>query len=387
LTALASFNGANGANPGAAVAFDAKGNLYGTAVNGGANSQGVVWELANGTSTITALASFNGANGAYPGACVTFDANGNLYGTADSGANGYGTVWELAKGSNTIAPLAAFNLTNGAAPAAGVTFDANGNLYGTTLSGGAANGGTVWELAKGSNMITALASFNGTNGAQPIGGVTFDANGNLYGTAQSGGTYGIGTVWELAKGSNTINALASFNYSNGNAPQGGVTFDAGGNLYGTAVEGGASGNNGTVWELAKGTNAITALASFNGTNGTYPRGGVTFDANGNLFGTAYTGGAYFSGPNTGGTVWELAEGSNTITALASFDLTNGALPFGDVTFDANGNLYGTALRGGADGQGTVWEFSSVPEPTSLVLGLVGLVVSGGASLLKHHRRS
>jgi hypothetical protein len=54
----------------------------------------------------------------------------------------------------------------------------------------------VWELTKGSCAITALASFNGTNGQDPAGsGVTFDASGNLYGTTANGGANGAGAAW------------------------------------------------------------------------------------------------------------------------------------------------------------------------------------------------
>jgi uncharacterized repeat protein (TIGR03803 family) len=228
---------------------------------------------------LAALASFNGTNGNEPQGGVTLDANGNLYGTTSSGgANGFGTVWELTKGSGTIAALSSFNGTNGANPLAGATFDVNGNLYGTTLNGGANNSGTVWELAKGSNTITALGSFDTASGGS-LGKVTLDANGNLYGTTTNGGANGLGAVWELMKGSSTITALASFNGgTNGFAPFAGVTFDANGNLYGTSQGGGAN-NRGTVWELAKGSN----IASFNGANGSLPyNAGVTLDANGNL---------------------------------------------------------------------------------------------------------
>ena len=139
---------------------------------------------------LTPLASFNGTTGVLPQAGVTFDANGNLFGTAQQGGpGGHGTVWELAKGSSTIMPLASFDGTNGANLLAGVTFDANGNLFGTAAAGGPSGptgGGTVWELAKGSSTITPLASFNGGNGVDPVGGVTLDANGILFGTASTG---------------------------------------------------------------------------------------------------------------------------------------------------------------------------------------------------------
>jgi uncharacterized repeat protein (TIGR03803 family) len=278
-----------------------------------------------------------------------------------------------------LTALASFNGTNGALPFTGVTFDANGNLFGTAQFGGASGFGTVWELSKGSGTITPLASFNGTNGNAPLAGVIFDANGNLFGTAGSGGTSNAGTVWELAKGSSTITPLASFNGTNGATPTGSVTFDANGNLFGTARFAGAS-NAGTVWELAQGSSTITPLASFNGTNGANPQAGVTIDANGNLFGTAVSGGA--SGL---GTVWELAKGSGTITPLASFNRTNGSFPLAGVTIDANGNLFGTASLGGANNNGTVWELAAVPEPSSLVLGVISFALAGAAALRKHQR--
>jgi uncharacterized repeat protein (TIGR03803 family) len=164
--------------------------------------------------------------------------------------------------------------------------------------------------------------------------------------------------------------LASFNVPSGIAPQAGATFDANGNLYGTTLAGGAN-SQGTVWVLAKGSGTITALGSFNGTNGSFPVAGVTLDANGNLFGTAPDGGA-----NGVGAVWVLAKGSSTITALASFNTTNGAVPLAGVTFDANGNLFGTAAEAGGAGYGTVWEFQPtvVPEPSSLVLVFLGMVL-------------
>ena len=100
------------------------------------------------------------------------DSSGNLYGTTEKEATGLqldGTVFELAQGSGTITTLASFNGTNGSTPRAGLIMDSSGNLYGTTAMMEAPTGdGTVFELAKGSGTITTLASFNGTNGARPV---------------------------------------------------------------------------------------------------------------------------------------------------------------------------------------------------------------------------
>ena len=99
------------------------------------------------------------------------DSSGNLFGTTvRGGASNDGTVFELAHGSSTITTLASFNGTDGAQPEAALIMDSSGNLFGTTATGGAANDGTVFELAHGSGTITTLASFNGTNGAEPVAG-------------------------------------------------------------------------------------------------------------------------------------------------------------------------------------------------------------------------
>ena len=224
LTDLASFNGTNGEEPIGGLLMDRSGNLYGTTWMGGASGDGTVFEVAQGSGTITTLASFNGANGANPYATLIMDGNGNLYGTTGYGGEGgynHGTVFELAQGSGTITTLASFNATNGANPVAGVIMDGNGNLYGTTFgaAGGAypVNHGTVFELAKGSGTITTLASFSSSN---PAAGLIMDSSGNLYGTtgAFATGDSGDGTVFELAKGSDIITTLASFNGTNGSQP-------------------------------------------------------------------------------------------------------------------------------------------------------------------------
>ena len=122
------------------------------------------------TPSLSTLASFGGPDGANPARALILDSSGNLYGTTlEGGAFNEGTVFELAQGSGAITALASFNGTNGADPDAGLIMDSSGNLYGTTYGGRRVNDGTVFELAHGSGTITTLASFNGTDGAGPIG--------------------------------------------------------------------------------------------------------------------------------------------------------------------------------------------------------------------------
>jgi uncharacterized repeat protein (TIGR03803 family) len=367
LSTLASFtltNGAgpDGASPGADLIRDPSGNFYSTTVTGGAYGYGSVFQLAPGSGTIITLASFDNTNGASPVAGLILDPSGNLYGTTQlGGANGDGTVFELAHGSGTITTLASFNGANGFGPLADLIMDASGNLYGTTSYGGTAHEGTVFKLAKGSGTIITLASFDNTNGANPAAGLILDPSGNLYGTTFNGGASLDGTVFELAHGSSTITTLASFNGTNGNGPSGALSRDMSGNFYGTTRFGGAN-DDGTVFELAHGSHTITTLASFNFANGQEPDGGVISDGNGNLFGTTRFGGAYSSG-----TVFELAQGSRAFTNIELFNFGNGSNPRGALIMDSSGNLYGTTESGGGGSYGTVF---ALLAPSPFHLGIV-----------------
>src|ERR1017187_10338672 len=265
-------------------------------------------------------------------------------------------------------------IPDGASPMAGLIWDAAGNLYGTTVWGGTSPScgggcGTVFELtpaAGGGWTEKVLWSFgNGTDGVSPVAGMVFDAAGNLYGTTLYGGTTGFGTVFELtpaADGTWAEKVLYSFgNGTDGSIPDSGLIFDADGNLYGTTTQGGTFNQTGTVFELtpaAGGIGTEKVLHSFgNGTDGTYPEGGLIFDAAGNLYGTTWGGGAQ----GNGGTVFELttaAGGTWPERGLHNFGSgADGAHPGAGLVFDAAGNLYGTTRGGGTYGGGTVFELT------------------------------
>ncbi|HEY2587063.1 MAG TPA: choice-of-anchor tandem repeat GloVer-containing protein, partial [Tepidisphaeraceae bacterium] len=380
ITTVASFNGTNGLGPYAGLTLDASGNLYGTTSSGGANNQGAVFEIASGSTALTTIASFGLNNLAVlPAGYLAIDGSGNLFGTSVLGGSYgtyggvtslYGTVFEVAAGSSAITVLVSFNNADGQQPNGGVTLDPAGNLYGTTGGGGNAFEGTVFEVASGTAAITTLATFNGANGDGPLAGVTIDPLGNLYGTTQGGGANNQGTVFEVARGSTTATAVASFDLATGMTPRGGLARDASGNLYG-ATESGGESQDGTVFMIAQGSGAVTTLAAFTGTDGAYPYGGVTLDASGNLYGTTYAGGA--SGY---GTVFEIAAGSSAITTIASFNQTDGSNPESGITLDSAGNLYGTTNFGGADYSGTVFE---IAKGSTTITTLVSFKKTNGAN--------
>jgi uncharacterized repeat protein (TIGR03803 family) len=313
--------------------FDAAGNLYGTTYAGGSGLAGTVFELTphgNGVWEEHILHSFkiNPPDGHYPSASLIFDAAGNLYGTASEGGSGpctygaaligCGVVFELspkAGGVWAAKVIYSFNgpYTDGQSPIASLVFDSVGNLYGTTVGGGTAGpyeSGTVFELSpNGSGGWTEKVLYNfpttSTDGFNLDGNVALDSSGNLYSTTNSGGLYDFGTLFELspsAGGNWTETILHHFGGTgDGRTPESGVIFDASGNIYGTTdVDGDNSKgpNYGMVYKMtpaADGGWTENILFTFDGKDGYGPEFGVILDGKGNLYGTTEYGGAYATG--------------------------------------------------------------------------------------------
>ena len=388
VTTLASFGGTNGANPRGTLIADANGDLFGTTENGGANNDGTVYEIARtatGYASATILVSFGGANGTSPEAGLFADANGDLFGTTGfGGANNDGTIFEVTNTGGTYA-TAPTTLTSFTGPFAAfsqavLVADASGDLFGTAENTGPAGDGDVFELVRSAGAyatgIVELASFNGAASYSPFAGLVADAAGNLFGTTTNGNA-NYGDIFEIAKTSTGYAApatLATFNFADGAGPQGALSMDAAGDLFGTTIGGGpnaGSAGGGTVFELVKTGGAYAStpvdLASFDSTDGAGPKGSVIMDAAGNLFGTTIIGGA-----TNNGTVFELARTATGYSApidLVSFSPTSGYGPVTGLIADGSGNLFGTADLSGPGGQGTVFELTQTPfVPFAVTIG-------------------
>jgi uncharacterized repeat protein (TIGR03803 family) len=259
---------------------------------------------------------------------------------------------------------------DGGRPYVGMIFDPAGNLYGTTYQGGVNNAGAVFELTsngRGGWSETVLHSFDGADGMFPQGVLVFDKSGNLYGTTLLGGVSGDGTVFKLAPnsdGSWTESIVHSFDGGDGFAPQAGVIFDEAGNLYGT-TSGGSAHNWGNAFKLSPnsdGTWTETVLHSFdkNGVDGFQLQGALIFDKHGSLYGTTAWGGNLSNCGGAGcGIVFRLTprkNGSWKESIIHSFGGADGSSPTDALIFDKAGNLYGTTETGGA-AFGTVFELS------------------------------
>lgn len=264
-----------------------------------------------------------------------------------------------------------YNFTGGtndaAVPANGLTFH-NGSIFGVTNEGGGYNeDGILFQLSPTGNgrwNEQAIHVFEGGDDGAAPSPVIFDARGNLYGEAVSGGQYGCGLVYEFSpKGSgwSKMKVLYSFTCrSDGFFPSGGLTFDAAGNLYGTTGKGGdlnrcqseASGC-GVIFKLTPGANDTWTewvLYNFTGqADGYAPQGGLTLDSTGNLYGTTQWYG--YNDADVGwGVTFELSpqpQGKWKYAALHRFsNETGGQLPFSSLVL-LNGNVYGTTWTGGS----------------------------------------
>jgi len=388
--------GADGGYPYSGLVSDAVGNLYGTTLSGGSTNCylgcGVVFELSpasGGGWTETVLHTFTGgSDGAHPIGGLILDSVGNLYGTTSVGglattcvpAGDCGTVFELTPTSGggwTETVLYGFKGggSDGNGPQASLVFDKAGNLYGTTVGGGGTNClgegcGTIFRLtptSSGGWKESVLHAFTGGNdGGHPLSAMVFDAAGNLYGTAYQGGASavcysGCGVVFKLTPATVGWRESVIHTFTGGNDGStpwySGVIFDPAGTLYGTA-------NN--VFRLTKGSSGgwiegtihnFTSLL-----DGQEPRGGLIFDASGNLYGTTW-----LTNNDIGaGTAFELTLTSKGWRESALYRFTGGSdggYPEAGLMVDSLGNLYGTTSGGGSvnsvcqAGCGVVYELS------------------------------
>ena len=248
-----------------------------------------------------------------------------------------------------------------------VAIDAAGNLYGTSVLGGEFGGGTVWQLSPiGDTWVhTVIYSFTGSaDGGEPYKGVTLDAAGNLYGTAVTGGSGscegGCGVTYKLTKSGSTWtqSVIHAFNGADGSGPGSRVTLDNHGNVYGMTPTGGADGL-GTIYRIhprSDGSWAFRVIHTFTGgADGSSGSAGKMIFRNGHLFGAATTGGLGY------GTVFELrptTTGEWGFKTLYSFQgAPDGSFPYGALLFDNDGNIFGTTYYGGTDGLGTVYQLT------------------------------
>jgi uncharacterized repeat protein (TIGR03803 family) len=272
-TILHNFGATNqdGSDPVGSLAVGANGNIYGLTFEGGSANKGTVFEMAPPASAGANWAervvhTFGGADGSAPVGGLAAADDGRLFGvTSEGGASGNGTVFEMrpANGNWAHTTLLSFSYAagTGVSPLDGVSIGAAGTLFGTTNAGGPDGTGTVFEMRQtAANQWThkLLFSFaqSAESGAFPGAAVVVSNHGDAYGTTQTGGKFGQGTLFQLSPGAapnaswtqKVLRVFGSRATSNP-GPYARLALDAGGNLYGTTYAGGSRGY-GTVFRIA-----------------------------------------------------------------------------------------------------------------------------------------
>jgi len=371
--------------PQAGITVDAAGNLYGTTYGRFCPPDcGTVFKMEhkNNSWIFSQLYAFQGgSDSAFPQAEVVIGPDGALYGTTTGGGQGRcqqgcGTVFRLTPPPNfchavscpwTKTILYTFtNTPDGNEPVGGtLAFDQQGNIYGTTEYGGYYGLGAVFELTPANGGWTESVIYNFTglgDGRLPVGGVSIDSAGNLYGTTTLGGDvvlsqlfYGYGVTFKVSpSGSGWSESVLHefFDEADGALPEAALTLDSAGNTYGTAA---AGGSNSCVYGVYNGCGVVYRnghiIYDVPGNDNQHPvgpMGPVTLDPAGNIYATSFEHGQY-----DGGVVFRLSAGQYTYASLHDFDPNSGyAYPLGKISFDSAGNLYGVATSAGA-----VWEIT------------------------------
>lgn len=379
----------SGVSPLGALTQCRDGNFYGV-LTGGAYQNGGVFRVAPDGSGFTNLVAFGITNGASPNGTLVEGDDGSLYGTTQAGGlygspSTGGTVFKITT-SGVLTTLVSFDGTNGAQPGAELIRGMDGNFYGTTSQGGPHLArlypagsqfgcGTVFRLAP-DGAFTNLYFFDSTNqmGFYPMGPLMQAKDGNFYGTTELGGltgipewyTYSKGTVFKMTpEGVTTF--LASFDGTNGMISRFGMVQTADGNLYGPSLGGTtrldllASGA-GNVYCI-KTDGSLTNMFSFNGTNGVYPHS-LWLGPDGNFYGMSRLGGLGAAQPSFAGygNIFKLTP-DGQLTVLVGFNGSNGGNPWGGLMQAGDGNLYGVT-QGGSGGSATLFRLG-LPLPATI----------------------
>jgi len=268
------------------------GNFYGHCINGGAGGSGIVYKVTP-SGTFTILHAFTGgADGGTPNGPPIQATDGNLYATTwFGGTHGQGTVYKLTLGG-TLTTLYSFTGgTDGGQPSAPFVQGTDGNLYGSAQFGGTHGDGTIFKITA-AGKLTVLHAFDGTDGNRPIAAMVQGSDGNFRGTTYQGGANNSGVVFKMTA-AGTLTVLHSFlSATDGFVSDEALVQATDGNFYGLCLWGGNAGGwqnmgQGSIYKVtAKGV--FSTLYLFDGTVGSNPAALIQ-NTNGLLYGDTYTG--------------------------------------------------------------------------------------------------
>jgi uncharacterized repeat protein (TIGR03803 family) len=378
-------------------------SLWAPTFSGGATNAGTLMQLNTDGSGFTKVYDFNENNGSSPMGSVIQAANGKVYGTCvNGGADSSCVIYCFDPATNTYTDLWNFDIIHGDFPMSGMIQGPNGILYGAGSAGGLdstagsqGGAGVIYSFDPATNTYTELYALNDSVGYAPCGSPLLASDGKLYGLTSGFDFYydsmmGFGSIYSY-----DINAGIYTNLHNFAGVTDGFGFgsliERSGIFYGMTsgkpqyapeimeeafnfiLNPYAAVNQGNLFSYNPATQTYTSLYNFDSVSGGAPYGSLFYANDGKLYGTTSAGGI-----NNLGVIFSFDITTSTYAKMFDFDNTHGAAPMGDLMQSTDGNLYGTTSAGGAYGSGVVFRFDPVGLSCTVMNNFDG--VSGSAPL-------
>ncbi len=347
-----------------ALLFAQAPRLWMTSSWGGAMNWGTILKGDSTGTNFQVMYEFDNTNGAQPMGKLCLANNGKLYGVTWLGGYGDSCVcFEYDTSTNVYTKF--FDLyqdqTQGYGAQSEMINCSNGFLYGLCPSGGLNLGGVIYKIDPSADTYTPVFNFAGQTGITPIGSLSENDNGKLYGMTYQGGAKGCGTIFSYDPILNSFSKLFDLDTSTGRSPYFGNLLNASnGLLYGMTYSGGAY-DRGVIFSFNISNNSYTDLFDFDSINGSYPWASLTQADNGLLYGVTSNGGVYDKG-----VLFSYDINSSSFLKHYDFDSTHGANPKRSLTQTSNGLLYGTTKFGGLQNIGVVFSYNIVTNTYSVV---------------------
>ncbi len=281
-------------------------------------------------------------------------------------------VSAIASSAQTFTVLLNFESSNGSGPNAPLVQGLDGNLYGTAWSGGTSIG-TVFRMTP-QGILSTIYDFCFpfcSDGANPVG-LALTPSGSFYGTTEQGGNIncnagaGCGTVFKVTPGG-MLTTLHEFHISDGSLPSA-LVQASDGDFYGTTQTGGAT-NDGSVFKINAGghfTTVYSFCSKAHCGDGANPVG-LMLGTDGALYGTTVAGGVAPCGNGYScGTIFRITT-AGKLTTLYVFPAggAQGWYPGLPLVQGADGGFYGATFEGGANNVGTIFKLTAPGKLTTL----------------------